>query len=49
MSHEHHSTGVGSPTNYAFARDYWYLTAGVIGLATAVRGIGYLDARSRFV
>ncbi|PNY23112.1 Ferric/cupric reductase transmembrane component 7 [Tolypocladium capitatum] len=39
--------GVGSETNYAFARDYWYIVAGATGLLVAIRGVNAYGARQR--
>jgi hypothetical protein len=48
--HEHHqSAGVNSTQNHAYARDYWYLAAGVAGSLLLLRGIGHLQARQRYV
>ncbi len=42
-----HDMGIGSDINYAFARDYWYIAAGVVGLLVAVRGVNHIGARQR--
>lgn len=48
MGHEHTQvSGLGMETNYAFARDFWYIIAGVLVGLTAVRGINYYTARQR--
>lgn len=47
MDHMHHASGLGMDTNYAFARDYWYIIAGVVGLLTTVHGINRYDAAQR--
>ncbi|PHH66175.1 hypothetical protein CDD81_238 [Ophiocordyceps australis] len=48
MDHEHnHSAGLGVDINHAFARDLWYLIAGVVGLFAAVGAINYFQARKR--
>lgn len=39
--------GMGMDTNYAFARDYWYICAGVIGLLTAAQGVKFYAGRQR--
>lgn len=50
MSHENHGgpdAELGTAANYEFARDYWYIAAGAVGFGVIVRGINYLDTRSR--
>ena len=47
MDHMHHDSGLGIDVDLAFARDYWYIIAGVIGGLAAIRGINYYDARQR--
>jgi hypothetical protein len=52
MSHSHHGGGGGSsglnmPVAYAFAHDYWYIAASVVGALVVVRATNYLDARNR--
>ncbi|PHH81505.1 hypothetical protein CDD82_607 [Ophiocordyceps australis] len=48
MDHEHnHSAGLGADINHAFARDLWYLIAGVVGLFAAVGVVNYLGIRKR--
>lgn len=48
MDHMHHDTGLGMDINYAFARDYWYIIAGSVGLLTIIRAINHYDARQRY-
>ena len=45
--HNHQPAGVNSAQNHAYARDYWYLAAGVAGALLALRAIGMLQARQR--
>jgi hypothetical protein len=40
--------GLGMDFNYAFARDYWYILAAVVGGLTAIRGIELYTARQRY-
>lgn len=48
MSHDHHEPqGIGSATNKAFAQDYWFIVAGVVGLGVAVRVVNHIEAKSR--
>ncbi|POR33260.1 Ferric/cupric reductase transmembrane component 7 [Tolypocladium paradoxum] len=47
MDMDMHAAGVGSDTNYAFARDYWYIVAGVTGLLVAIRGVNAYGASQR--
>lgn len=47
MDQMHHDPGLGMDTNYAFARGYWYIIAGVVGSLTVVRSINQYDARQR--
>ncbi|KAM0363267.1 hypothetical protein ACHAO7_001563 [Fusarium culmorum] len=47
MDHMHHDPGLGMEVNYAFARAYWYIIAGVVGALLAVRGINHLEAQQR--
>lgn len=47
MDHMHHDPGLGMEVNYAFARAYWYIIAGVVGTLLAVRGINHLEAQQR--
>lgn len=44
-----HTAGVGSATNYAFARDYWYIAAAVVGLLVVIRTVNAFGARQRYV
>ncbi|TQS33498.1 hypothetical protein Golomagni_06155, partial [Golovinomyces magnicellulatus] len=46
MNHNH-GAGIGSDTNYAFARGYWYTIATVVGLATAIHIVNVYGARNR--
>ena len=39
--------GLGMDVNYAFAHDYWYILAGVVGFLTAVHGVEYFTGRQR--
>lgn len=39
---------LGMDYNYAFARDYWYILAGVVGLLTAVRGVELYTGKQRY-
>lgn len=47
MDHDMHDSGLGMDRNYAFARDFWYIIAGVVGSLTVVRGINCFDAHQR--
>lgn len=47
MGHNHGS-GMGFDINYAFARDYWYIIAGVIGILTVIRAVNQYGASQRF-
>ncbi|OAA50341.1 Flavoprotein transmembrane component [Metarhizium rileyi] len=48
MGHMHtNDAGLGMDYNYAFARDYWYILAGVVGGLTAIRCIEMYTARQR--
>lgn len=42
-----HAPGLNVPLDMAFARDYWYLVAGVVGALAVIRGINHLDALRR--
>lgn len=44
-----HGSGMGFDINYAFARDYWYIVAGVVGMLAAVRAINAYGAAQRCV
>lgn len=46
MAHDH-GGGIGSSTNYAFARDYWYIAAFVVGFLAVIRAVNALEARQR--
>ncbi|KJZ76485.1 hypothetical protein HIM_04214 [Hirsutella minnesotensis 3608] len=46
MSHMH-TAGIGTDLNYAFARDYWYIAAGVVGLFTVVRAVNHYGVIQR--
>lgn len=39
---------LGMDYNYAFARDYWYIIAGVVGGLTAIRGVELYTSRQRY-
>ncbi|PHH91842.1 hypothetical protein CDD83_10092 [Cordyceps sp. RAO-2017] len=47
MEHMHHSAGIGSDLNHAFARAYWYMAAGVVGLVVGVRAVNHCVALQR--
>ncbi|KAK2601961.1 ferric-chelate reductase Frp1 [Conoideocrella luteorostrata] len=49
MDHEHMhmDAGLGMDYNYAFARDYWYIIAGVVGLLTAIRIVDFYVGKQR--
>lgn len=38
---------IGSSTNHAFARDYWYITAAIVALLGGIQTINTFQARSR--
>ncbi|RCI15033.1 hypothetical protein L249_6673 [Ophiocordyceps polyrhachis-furcata BCC 54312] len=42
-----HIAGLGSDTNYAFARAFWYIVGAAVGLAVALRAVNYCLARQR--
>ncbi|KAF7553817.1 hypothetical protein G7046_g6989 [Stylonectria norvegica] len=42
-----HDSGMGMDVNYAFARDYWYIIAGVVGSLTIIRAVNHYDAQQR--
>ncbi|KOS22226.1 Ferric/cupric reductase transmembrane component 7 [Escovopsis weberi] len=46
MSHSG-MTGIGSDINHAFARDYWYISAVVVAILMAVRGVNHIGALQR--
>lgn len=39
--------GLRSDISHAFARDYWYISAGVVGLLVAIRGVNSYGASQR--
>ncbi|KAG6025931.1 hypothetical protein E4U41_001402 [Claviceps citrina] len=45
--HMHKDSGLGMVYNYAFAQDYWYILAGVVGALTAVRVINLFAGKQR--
>lgn len=47
MDGMHQDPALGSDTNYAFARDYWYIVAGVVGSLTAIRAVDYVARKQR--
>lgn len=47
MEHMHGAAGINSGQNRAFAADYWYAAAGVVGLLAAVRVLTYCGAVQR--
>ncbi|CEI38562.1 unnamed protein product [Fusarium venenatum] len=47
MDHMHHDPGLRMEVNYAFARAYWYIIAGVVGALVVIRGINHLEAQQR--
>lgn len=44
---DHQPSGINSGLNHSFARDYWYLAAGVAGLLLVLRGLSIFQARTR--
>ncbi|KAK5989687.1 Ferric/cupric reductase transmembrane component 7-like protein [Cladobotryum mycophilum] len=46
MTH-HGMSGIGSDVNHAFARDYWYISAAVVGILVTIRGVNYIGAVQR--
>ncbi|ODA76815.1 hypothetical protein RJ55_07331 [Drechmeria coniospora] len=46
-SHAGHTSGMGMDTNYAFADDFWYLVAAVVGLLVVIRAVNHVGARQR--
>ncbi|KYK56365.1 hypothetical protein DCS_03365 [Drechmeria coniospora] len=46
-SHAGHTSGMGMDTNYAFADDFWYLVAAVVGLLVLIRAVNHVGARQR--
>ncbi|ATY65000.1 FAD-binding 8 [Cordyceps militaris] len=40
--------GMGTDINHAFSRDYWYITAGVVGLLAAIRAVNAYSAHVRY-
>ncbi|KAM4057309.1 ferric reductase like transmembrane component domain-containing protein [Hirsutella rhossiliensis] len=47
MGHMHGAAGIDSGLNHAFARDYWYIAAGIVGLLVAVRAVNHYGAVQR--
>lgn len=43
-----HDAGLGMDYNYAFARDYWYIIAVVVGGLTVLRSIEIYTGRQRY-
>ncbi|QUC19105.1 uncharacterized protein UV8b_03346 [Ustilaginoidea virens] len=48
MGHMHNDDpGLGMDINYTFARDFWYVLAGVIGFLAVIRGIEIYSGKQR--
>ena len=47
MESMHQDPALGMDDNYAFARDYWYIVAGVVAAGTAIHAVERYTSRQR--